>query len=247
MRKLDYRVMNKAFECHNALGRMCDEVIYQNELTERLTEVDLVVDSEVPIHLTFGCYAKTLYIDTVIERSIPYELKAVKELAIEHEEQLLLYMLLVNARRGKLINFRPDSVKSKYVNASLTTIDRHQYSVDTNFWDGAHGFRELVEALIADWGTSLSVGLYTEAITENLGGQELVVRQVPMHLNGHAIGAQRFHLVEPATAFKISTFNAPDLTSHRKQFRKLINPSSLVSLYWVNIARHRLRFECIHR
>jgi hypothetical protein len=33
--KLDYQVMRHAFESQNELGRLCDEVIYQNDLAAR--------------------------------------------------------------------------------------------------------------------------------------------------------------------------------------------------------------------
>ena len=34
--QLDYVVMRHAFECQNQLGRLCDELIYQNDLAARL-------------------------------------------------------------------------------------------------------------------------------------------------------------------------------------------------------------------
>ena len=40
-RKLDYQVMQHVFACHNELGRLCDEVIYQNDLNARLCAAGL--------------------------------------------------------------------------------------------------------------------------------------------------------------------------------------------------------------
>ncbi len=39
--RLDYQVMRHAFDSQNELGRLCDEVIYQNDLAARLTAAGL--------------------------------------------------------------------------------------------------------------------------------------------------------------------------------------------------------------
>lgn len=245
MRDLDFKVMHQAFETHNSLGRFCDEFVYEKAIARRLVDAGFESSLEVPIELRFRKFAKTLFIDLVVNRSVPYELKAVRELTTEHEQQLLIYMLLTNARRGKLINFRTELVTSRFVNATMTTMDRKDFNVDAKSWNGSERFREMVEALVLDWGTGLSVSLYTQAITANLGGQKSVVRQIAMNLGGHRIGSQRFHLAAPRTAFKITAFNRHNLENQGNHLRKMIARAEIDELYWVNVARHRLMLSSL--
>ena len=56
--QLDYVVMRHAFECQNQLGRLCDELIYQNDLAARLQAAGLPVRTEVPITVTCRDFRK---------------------------------------------------------------------------------------------------------------------------------------------------------------------------------------------
>ena len=47
---IDYRVMGCAFDCHNEFGRLCDEVIYQQDMAARLVPAGLgPVRTNVPV------------------------------------------------------------------------------------------------------------------------------------------------------------------------------------------------------
>ena len=247
MRDLDYQVMAHAFAAQNELGRLCDESVYQANLANRLNAAGIPAKIEFPITLTFRQFSKTLSLDLVVDHRAPYELKAVAQLTDEHENQLLNYLLLTNAQRGKLINFRSESVESRFVNAPLESADRHQFEIDTAQWCGDAAFDELVTALVSDWGTSLDLSLYLQAITDCLGGKELIVQQLPMQSANGPMGNQRFHLVDAHTAFRVTTFAEGVNTNHVKHFQKLIRPSPVDRLYWANIARHQLRFQTIRR
>ena len=98
----------------------------------------------------------------------------------------------------------------------------------------------MVEELLADWGTGLDQLLYTQALVHCLGGEESVTRQLPMQLGGVPLGNQRFHLVNDETAFHITTFQDKLGAHHPLQLRKLMAPSPLKALLWINIARHQL-------
>ena len=87
--KLDDEVMHHAFECQGQLDRLCDEVIYQNDLADRLQAAGLPVRKEVPVTVTHRDFAKTYSLDLVVAPAGIYELKTVRELAGEHEAQLL--------------------------------------------------------------------------------------------------------------------------------------------------------------
>lgn len=245
MRDLDYQVMAHAFAAQNELGRLCDESVYQANLARRLTAAGISCRIECPILVTFREFKKQLWLDLVVDDRIPYELKAVARLTQEHENQLLNYLLLANARRGKVINFSSESVESRFVNAPLEAADRHEFVVDTANWVGDAAFSELVKALVRDWGTCLDLSLYLQALTECLGGNELVVQQLPMRSANGPMGNQRFHLVNAHTAFRLTALHDGVNASHMKHLQQLIRPSPVDRIYWVNIARHELRFQTI--
>lgn len=58
---------------------------------------------------------------------------------------------------------------------------------------------------------------------------------------------QWFHLVNDETAFHITTFQDDLGAHHPLQLRKLMVPSPLKALLWINIARHQLTLSTIAR
>ena len=105
----------------------------------------------------------------------------------------------------------------------------------------------MVEELLVDWGTGLDQSLYTQALVHCLGGEEFVARQLPMQPGGMPLGHQRFHLINNDTAFRITTFQDKLGVHHPLQLRKLMAPSPLKALLWINIARHQLTLSTIAR
>jgi len=238
--KLDYAVMPHAFAAQKELGCLCDETVYQNHFAHLLRAAGFQVDCEVPVTLTFRSFLKILYLDMVINQVAIYELKAVTQLTAAHVAQLLNYLLVVNAERGKLINFRPASVESQFVNAALADHQRRDFRVQDRDWSGPQDFRQLIVDLLTDWGTSLDQILYTQALAACLGGETSVIQQVPMQLDGVPIGNQRFHLASPDQAFRITTFQEQLTLGHQNQLRKLMAPSPLKAIHWINIAHHEV-------
>src|SRR5262245_27507744 len=120
--QLDYQVMRHVFASQNELGRLCDEIIYQNDLAARLQAAHSgSVRTEVPVTISHGDFAKTYFLDMVVEDAAIYEFKTVAGLAPEHDAQVFNYLLLAQCHHGKLVNFRPSQVESRFVNTSLTT------------------------------------------------------------------------------------------------------------------------------
>lgn len=246
MREIDYEVMRHAFDTHNTLGCLCDEQVYQAHLLQALHEFGFQVDSHVPMVLHFRNYLTTLRPDLVLNRSVVYELKTVSCLTEAHITQVLNYLFITNSTRGKLINFRPSSVESRYVNTSLCDEDRHAIEIDSRRWHGQSDFQWLIEELVQDWGTGLDQCLYRNAVIHCLGGEERVTQQLPMKIRGKSQGNQRFHLVNSDIAFGITTFQEELADHHAIQFRKLLAPSPLRSFYWANIARHKVSLQSIN-
>ena len=246
MAALDYEVMRHVFAAHQELGCLCDESVYHARLAHLLTADGFEVECEVPVTLAFRTFIKPLFLDLVVNRRGIYELKTVSALTPAHFAQLLNYLFLTNATRGKLINFRPASVESQFVNSALDDAQRRRFDIEARDWRGPDQFRQMVAELVADWGTGLDPSLYTQAVVHCLGGEEAVTRQIPMQLAGVALGNQRFHLADADAAFHITTFQDELGAHHPLQLRKLAAPSPLKALHWVNIARHQLTLSTIN-
>lgn len=242
MADLDYEVMSRVFATQKELGCLCDESVYQARLAQVLNKAGIQAQRELAVTLRFRDYHKQLYLDLVVNRSAIYELKTVAVLTPAHRAQLLNYLFLTEATRGKLLNFRPPSIESEYVNATLDASERRRFECDMTLWSGPESFREMVSDLVNDWGTGLESSLYHQAIVHCLGGEEVVTRQIPMRMDDGPLGNQRFHLLRDDAAFQLTTFQEPLGTNQALQFKKLVSPSRLRELHWVNIARHRLSF-----
>ena len=245
MRDLDYEVMRHAFAAQKALGCLCDESVYQAHLANLLCTAGISAECEVPVTLIFRDFVKPLYLDLVVAGRVIYELKAVASLTEAHASQLLNYLFLTNSSRGKLVNFRPSSVESNFVNSAMDDEERRRFRGDASGWRGATEFRDLIIELVTDWGTGLDQSFYTQAMIHCLGGEEAVTRQVAMELEGVSLGHQRFHLVNATTAFRVTTFQAGLGAGYQSQVRKLMAPSPLKTLHWVNIARHQVSLRSI--
>jgi len=249
---IDYRVMCDAFACQNELGRLCDEVIYQNDLAARLEAGGLgPVRTEVPVIVRHRNFSKTYYLDLVIGNSAIYEVKVAAQLASEHEAQLLNYLFLEGVGHGKLINFRPTRVQSRFVNTTLTPQARRQMAVDTSRWeeegDGSRRLRLAFIELLEDWGGFLELPLYLEALTHLLGGEDQVVQGVSFTRNGLMLGKQRLHLLAPDTAFRVTALPEADAEDHEHHLRALLRHSPLRVMQWLNMVRHKVNLVTLRK
>ncbi len=241
---LDHQVMAHVFAAHRDLGRLCDETVYQADLAERLTAAGLgPVQREFPLTASFRGFVHTYFADLIVAGRGLYELKTEQALAPAHEAQLLNYLLLANAARGKLVNFRPSSVESRFVNAPLDSAERNRFTVHS---DGHDPFFTLVAELVADWGTGLETALYTRALTHLCGGEAEVIRLLPMSRGPAQLGNQRFHLAASDTAFVLTARPTIDAT-HRTHLQRLLRASPLTRLLWCNLALHDLTFTTVIR
>ena len=244
-RELDYHVMRHAFDSQNELGRLLDERIYQADLAARLQSAGMTISREVEVQLSHGTYVKSLFLDLIVAEQAVYELKVVKEIADAHLGQLLTYLQLLDLPRGKLINFGSAEVESRFVNAPMDLSKRRSFSVNEADFKGDGQWRDLVLGLLRDWGTSLTLSLYQDAIVSLLGGTERVEVMLPIHRAGVYLGNQRFQLAAPDTAFKITCMNK-DLSSYRSQLIKAIKFSQLRAIHWVNIAHEEVTLSTVH-
>ena len=249
--RLDYQVMHHAFDSQNELGRLCEEIIYRNDLAARLENAELgSVRKEVPVTVRYQDFAKTDRIDLVVGDAAIYELKTELRLVPEHEAQLLTYLFLEEAHHGKLVNFRPAQVESKSINTSLTMRERRRVEVDMRRWRAVGKACKRIAAILVDlfndWGAFLELSLYQEALTHFLGGEANVLRLLPLKRNGVPLGNQRFHLASSETAFRLTALTGS--TEHfETQLRCLLAHSPLRAIQWINFARHQVQFVTVTR
>lgn len=243
-RSLDYAVMGHMYASQNEIGRLADEQVYRSDVAQRLDAVGIQSNEETPIELTHKTFAKTLYLDLVVSCRGVYELKTVSALTSNHVAQLLTYLYLLDLPRGKLVNFRSPTVESQFVNAPIPREERCGFSVSDKGFQGGSDLLQLVVDLVRDWGTSLSVSLYHQAVVHLLGGQESVECMLPLTRDGRQLANQRFHLVDCQTAFELTAFANPD-HNYTVQLQRLLRLSPLRCLHWINIGPHRITFHTV--
>jgi GxxExxY protein len=249
-KSVDYRVMGHAFACQNDLGRACDEGPYEKDLVARLLADGFCeVHSQLPIYVTHGDFSKTYFIDLIVDGAL-YELKAVSVLGNEHKSQLLNYMLLLDLRCGKLLNFQSEKVQGQLVVSGVTADDRRAFSDNATRWKeisrGCVLLRTKMLDLLTDWGAFLEAGLYHEALTHFLGGYETVVQRVPLTRGQCLLGSQRMHVIGSSTAFVITAFTK-DLDFHEQSLQKLLRLTPLDGLQWINLHHAKIQFITLRR
>jgi len=94
------------FKVYNTLGYGFLENVYENAMKDEFEMCGILYENQKPIKVLYNDKIVGDYIaDFVIENKIIVELKAVKELAKEHESQLINYLTATNKEVGLLLNF----------------------------------------------------------------------------------------------------------------------------------------------
>ena len=242
--QLDFKVMEQAFASQRALGRLADEKVFQADFAARLDAAGWAVQTEVPVTVSFRTFSKVYYLDLVVAAQAIYELKTVARLTSDHAAQLMNYLLMLDCSRGKLVNFRPYSVVSRFINTPLTSAQRHDFRVNSRDWHADGILRDWIVEMVQDWGTALELPLYHQAIVHLLGGDAIVTKQLPMARNDLALGNQRFHLLDSHHAFRLTAFN-DSAPNYANDIKRLLNHSSLKAIHWINIAQQQVTFTTI--
>jgi GxxExxY protein len=249
--KLDYQIMDLAFDSQNTLGRLCDEIIYQNDLAARIEAAGLgPVRIEVPLTVTYLDFSKIYSMDLVVADSAVYELKTATALSSEHDAQLLNYLLLWKTPHGKLVNFRSSKVASRFVNNPITAEAQKSFQANTDRWrefdPSSKRLRSLFLDLLADWGAFLELPLYSEALIHFLGGEQNVIQMVPLHRNGIPLGNQRMHLLTPEIAFRLTALNT-SFAAYENHLHSILRHSPLKAFHWINMDRHNIQFVTVEK
>lgn len=81
------------------------EKVYQNALDYELKKDNYEVEQEVNINIIYeNINIGTIRADTIVNKNIILELKAVDKLTIKHETQLKRYLKFTKIKKGYLIN-----------------------------------------------------------------------------------------------------------------------------------------------
>lgn len=217
--------------------------IYKRELQRRHTDVQL----EIPIEVRFESFSKVYFIDALVGGGAAFEFKTVEALSARHRAQLLHYLLMADLSRGKLVNLRSEQVQHEFVNTTLRLNDRTQFEVMVEGWTelGATPIQAWFVAFLRDIGAGLDIGLYEEALTHWLGGEEKVLQEVDVVCEGHRLGAQKFRLTAPHVGLKITALGHPD--PFEAHARRLLEHTALEAIQWINVTQKRLSFRTIHK
>ena len=250
MKALDYAVMKHAFASHNELGRLCDEIVYQNDLAARLQAAGFSVRSQVPVHVTHRDFHKPYFLDLVVNERLLYELKAALTLIGDHDKQTLHYLFLLGGRYGKLVNFRPASVEHRIVNAVVSPEEQRRYELVLARWRAVEPraalLRDVLVELCDAFGAYLEVSFYEEAVTHFLGGESAVLRRVTLTRDGLPLGPQAVHHLTEDTGFKLTAYTHP--SEHAEvHVRRFFALTPLRVLHWINFNRHHLELVTLEK
>ncbi len=245
--RIDRNVMGLAFAIHNSMGRFFDENIYQSELATACLRLGIEARREVEIRVTHGDFSKPYFLDILLGGGCVYELKNTASLDRAHDRQLIHYLLLAGLNHGKLINFRPASVESRFISTRLKPEDRMDFTMDTRHWQrNGTNLKECLCALMEDWGTFLEADLYRQALvhmTSKAGGG---LQPVPIMSEGRILGHQQFNLLNPDCAWHLSAVHE-NLPSYETHIKRMLTHTPLKALQWININQRSICLKTLSR
>jgi hypothetical protein len=203
---------------------------------------------EEPIELSFGAFSKTLFLDVLIGAGAIFEFKSVDRLAGRHRAQLLQYLMLIDCAHGKLINVRPEEVEHEFVNCGWRLADRQAFRITNSSWNRTiakvEDFRDFVTKMLRDFGTGLELSLYEEAMVTNFCADDDSGTEVDVSVDGHNIGHQRFRMLSPGVAFKLTAFEQ-NLDRFEEHARRMLMHVDLKAIAWVNVGLKEVHFKML--
>jgi GxxExxY protein len=110
-----YQIIGACMEVHKELGPGFLEPVYQEALSYELGSRNIPFEKEKALKIDYKgkMLEKTYVADFVCFDKIIVELKAVKELTMEHESQVLNYLKATGYKLGLLVNFGGKSLEYK--------------------------------------------------------------------------------------------------------------------------------------
>ena len=115
-KELSYTIMQAAFEVHNTLGPGFPEKIYEEAMSRELPARGIEVERQKRVVVEYkGEPLGEFYLDTVANKRVILEYKAVSEIARLHEQQALSYLKATGLELAIVISFGAERVQSSRV------------------------------------------------------------------------------------------------------------------------------------
>ena len=234
----DAIVMRCAYAAQNALGRLCDERVYENDLALRLSaEGFKAVHTQVPVTVTHDSFEKILRLDLIADDAL-YELKTVAAFAPQHDAQVLHYAMLMAVNHAKLLNFRTGRVQGRLRFNALLPPERHKLLWDDSSWrplsPQCESLKHRVRALLEDWGGCLDCRLYEEALVHFCGVEAGCLRRVAISRSGVELGSHLVHCHGDDVFFLVTAFSG-EISTQQAHIERLLALTNLRGVQWVNL------------
>ena len=109
---LTEKIIGCAYRVYNTLGSGFLESVYEKCLAIEFSKIDLVADFQKDIDVFYeGCNVGSFIADILVEGEVVVELKAVRNLTVNHEVQLVNYLAATKKSVGLLLNFGESKVE----------------------------------------------------------------------------------------------------------------------------------------
>ena len=241
----DRVVMRCAYDAQNELGRLCDERVYENDLSLRLQAAGMTqVHAQVPVTVSHEGFEKCYRLDLVAEDAL-YELKTVTELVGAHDAQSFHYAMLADVNQVKLLNFRSAKVQGRLRFNAMTLEARRRMKWETTclrpLSKSCGLLEERLRSMMSDWGGFLDSRLYEEALIHFAGGESQVVRRVPIFRDEHELGSHTVNQHAEDLCFVVTAFS--DARAQQSHYERLLRLTGLRGMQWFNL--NHATIECM--
>ena len=104
--------------------------------------------------------------------------------------------------------------------------------------------KDTLTRCLEQWGAFLDPNLYRDALTHFFGGDEQVVREIPVVSNGVTIGTQEMRLLTDDIAFAVTaSTHRPDIVlDHQQRFLK---HTPLRAIQWINLNHNTIELRTV--
>ncbi len=244
----DAIVMRCAYAAQNALGRLCDERVYENDLARRLRAQGFSsVHTQIPVHATHDGFEKEYRLDLIADDAL-YELKTVSAFVPQNDAQALHYAMMLDVNHVKLLNFRPGKVQGRLKFNTFLAGERNHISWEEEQWRSmspqCDALKLRTRALVDDWGACLEVRLYEEALIHFCGGEAQCVRRVPIALDGVELGSHAAQFHAEGLCFLATAFTS-EIDAQRSHIRRLLALTGQRAFQWINFNHTTVQLNTI--
>ena len=109
---ISFKIRGCIFKVFNTLGPGLLESVYEAALAYELQELNLRVETQVPIPVFYNHIRLDLGFraDIIVEKKVLIEIKSIENIAEVHHKQVLTYLKLTGIKLGLLVNFNSEEI-----------------------------------------------------------------------------------------------------------------------------------------